>query len=377
MLHKSIVIIGGGPVGLSLSLLLAKQGKPVTIIDRGIDKSTDGRVLALSYASYAILKNINSWPDTNSITSINTVQISHKGLGVSQINAAALELESLGYTVEYSQLCDSLLQEVKNNTLIDYITGEVIQIHDGDGYAHIEYTNNHAEDILLTSDLLVLAEGGKLLSAINHKQLDYDYKQQALIFHIKTKVNPNGVAHERFAGSGPLVLLPYQDHYVVVWSLNNNDANHYKQNTSLMIEQLNHEFTRRLGGAELISKVVAFPLKLTQTSQRVHKRTVIIGNSAQVVHPVSAQGLNLGLRDVLVLSDMLSTSHKLNINLLNGYDDIRRRDANAVIGFTHFLATKMETSSKLLAHLRGAGIIGLSNVPFAQNIIARSLIFGI
>lgn len=376
MLHKSIVIIGGGPVGLSLALSIAKQGKQVTLIDRGIDKSSDGRVLALSYASYTILNNLRAWPQSDLTTAINTVQISHKGLGVSQINAKALGLECLGYTVSYAHLCDSLTHEVQQNQLIDYIVAEVSQINDGAGYACVQY--KQADEVkLITCDLLILAEGGRLLASINHKKIDYDYAQQALIFHIKTKVKPNGVAHERFAGSGPLVLLPFKDHYVVVWSLNNSDANYYKQHTDTMIAQLNTEFTRRLGSAELISPVVTFPLRLIQTSQRLHERTVIIGNSAQVVHPVSAQGLNLGLRDVLVLSELLAKGDKVDLTLLAEYDSVRQKDVNAVIGFTHFLATKMETNNQLLAHLRGAGIIGLSNLPFAQNIIARSLIFGI
>lgn len=375
MSHKSIVIIGGGPVGLSLALMLSRQGKKITIIDQGYDKAQDGRILALSYASYKILSDVNAWPDNLSTTNIDTVQISHSGLGISQITAKSVNLDSLGFTVKYTDVCNSLMKQVLDNSNINMIIGNVVTVYDSNGYAYIEYENDNVKYIL-TCDLLVMAEGGKLLTGMD-KKIYHDYRQQALIFHIKTKEKHKNIAHERFAGIGPLVLLPYDDHYVVVWSLNNDLAEEFKQDHGQMIMQLDKEFTKRLGGASLLKSPVSFPLRLIQTKHRVHKRMVLIGNSAQTVHPVSAQGLNLGLRDVSILNEILSSVDDVNGADIQIYDDIRNKDANVVIGFTHFLATKLEYRNKLVDHFRGAGIIGLSNIPALQNFVARSLIFGI
>lgn len=375
MLHKSIVIIGGGPVGLTLALMLSKQGKKVTIVDQGYDKGQDGRILALSYASYQILNHINAWPDSLLTTNIDTVQISHSGLGISQITAESVHLGSLGFTVKYTDICNSLIKQVLDSSNISMIIGNVVTAYDSNGYAYLEYENNGLKHVL-TCDLLIMAEGGKLLTSMD-KKIYHDYHQQALIFHIKTKEKHNNIAHERFAGIGPLVLLPYDDHYVVVWSLDNDLAEKFKQDHHKMITQLDKEFTRRLGGANLLNSPVSFPLRLIQTKHRVHKRMILVGNSAQTVHPVSAQGLNLGLRDVSILNEILSSVDDVNSADIQIYDDIRNKDANAVIGFTHFLATKLEYRHKLIDHLRGAGIIGLSNIPALQNFVARSLIFGI
>jgi 2-octaprenyl-6-methoxyphenol hydroxylase len=104
---------------------------------------------------------------------------------------------------------------------------------------------------------------------------------------------------------------------------------------------------------------------------------ILIGNSAQIVHPVSAQGLNLGLRDVQVLSGILAKNNKVEITDIAIFDKLRDKDAAAVINFTHVLATKLESKNKIIEHLRGAGIIALSNMPPVQNFVARSLIFGI
>lgn len=376
MLHQAIIIVGGGPVGLSLALMLNRQGKRVTVIDAGLDKSSDGRVLALSHASCQILAELGAWnPSTKSVTAINTVQISHAGLGISQIKAEQLDLATLGYTINYAEVCQQLLTQVLSCPDINLITAQVNKVAHNSSYALVEYSRD-GENHLLTCDLLVMAEGGKLLADVD-KKIAHDYRQQALISHVKTKQAHRNVAYERFAGRGPLVLLPYQDHYVAVWSLPTELAEEFISHPDHLIDALNEDFTARLGGATLLQAPISFPLRLIQTKQRVDKRMVLVGNSAQIVHPVSAQGLNLGLRDACVLSELLAVKTEIVPEDLHQYDELRNRDANAVIGFTHFLATKLEKRSFLHDHLRGCGLIGLSNLPILQNMIARSLIFGV
>lgn len=376
MTHKKIVIVGGGPVGLSMAIKLAKQGKAVTLIDQGLTKANDARVLALSHASYEILSELQAWPDKDCTTAINCVQISHRGLGITQITAPELKLDQLGFTLKYANICAKLEAIANAEPLIQLILGNVIAVHDGAEFATICYSDaNNAEQILST-ELLIMAEGGKLL-ADQPKKIKHDYQQQALIFHIQTAQKPANLAHERFGGIGPLVLLPFEDHYVVVWSLASDLAEQLKANHPQLISKLDDEFTQRLGGAKLLSAPVSFPLHLIQIPKRVLTRIILIGNSAQIVHPVSAQGLNLGLRDVVQLSDLISEDDQINLIKLQQYDKLRNKDANAVIGFTHLLATKLETKNNLFSHLRGAGIIALSNLPLVKNFVAKSLIFGL
>lgn len=376
MTHKQIIIIGGGPVGLTMALELAQQNKKVTVIDLGLSKKEDGRVLALSYASYLIYNNLDVWPDQNKTTAINCVQISHNGLGVSRIKANSLDLPALGFTVKYADLCVSLEDKVLHNPNIQLIIGKVTKIDDLDQYSVVNWDDELGDKQLLTADLVIMAEGGKLL-ANKSKQIDHDYEQQALILRIKTKEKHNNLAHERFGGSGPLVLLPFQDEYVVVWSLADDVVNGYMQNHEKMINQLDNEFTSRLGGAKLIGTPVSFPLRLIKVKQRVLKRTILIGNSAQVVHPVSAQGLNLGLRDVALLSNILSKSNQIDPETFADYHKLREKDVSAVVHFTHLLATRLESGNQIFNHLRGVGLIALSNLPSVQDFMARSLIFGL
>ena len=164
MMHCPIIIVGGGPVGLSLALKLAKQGKNVTVIDQGLDKRSDGRVLALAISSQQFLAKLNAWPHEQ-VTAIDCVEISHHGLGLSQITAESVELDHLGYTVRYSDVCQVALTQVSQNKHICLINAEVTSVNDGAEYATVCYRDGDgATEQIATTDLLIMAEGGKLLN---------------------------------------------------------------------------------------------------------------------------------------------------------------------------------------------------------------------
>jgi len=374
MLHHQIVIVGGGPVGLSMALFLARQNKKVTVIDQGLDYSQDARVLALSFASKQILKQINSWNEENA-TPIKRVQISHAGLGISNIDATSLGLDDLGYTVSYAGLCKGLTDKVRVNTNIELIIARVVKVTETGCYACITFEDVNGEVKEITADLVIMAEGGKLLD-LNRKKINHDYDEKAVVARVRLKAKTDNVAYERFTEIGPLVLLPFQDEYIVVWALNANLADDSVTDKGSFIDLLNRHYTSRFGGARLIGDINCFPLKLVQINKRFNKRIVMIGNSAQTVHPVSAQGLNLGLRDVTVLDMLIGRFENFESFDLTEFDQLRDRDADHVVGFTHFLATFTHRQGEINRHLRGAGLIALSNLPVIQNKIAKRLIYG-
>lgn len=374
MLHQKIIIAGGGPVGLTLALYLARQNKEVMVIDQKFDYHQDGRVLALSYASMQILARVNGWLSTK-VSPIRCVQISHSGLGISNIKAESVGLPELGYTIAYSDLCDHLLNQVKSHTNIQLLNAKINQVSDSSGYAVLDCTDLASNSLTYTCELLIMAEGGKLL-ATDKKKIEHDYQQKAVIAKIKVKAPIGEVAFERFTKVGPLVLLPYNDVYVVVWALENELAEKVLADSDLFVRMLDEHYTNRLGGASLSGGISSFPLKLTQAQTRLKKRLILLGNSAQTVHPISAQGLNLGLRDVATLAHLLEANQEIDFDRIAQFDGFRSNDANSVIGFTHFLASFVEKPGQLFQHLRGVGIIGLSNLPFIQNKIAKRLIYG-
>jgi 2-octaprenyl-6-methoxyphenol hydroxylase len=345
MLHQKIIIAGGGPVGLTLALYLARQNKEVMVIDQKFDYHQDGRVLALSYASMQVLARVNGWLSTK-ISPIRCVQISHAGLGISNIKAESVGLPELGYTIAYSDLCEHLLNRVRSHTSIQLLNAKINSVNDSSSYALVDCVDLEGNSLTYTSELLIMAEGGKLLAS-DKKRIEHDYQQKAVIAKIRVKAPVGDVAFERFTGIGPLVLLPHDNYYVVVWALDNELAEKVLIDNDLFIKMLDEHYTTRLGGASLSGSISSFPLKLTQAQTRLKKRLILLGNSAQTVHPISAQGLNLGLRDVATLAHLLEANQEINPDNIQRFDEFRSNDANSVIGFTHFLASFVEKSGRL------------------------------
>ena len=382
MIHKQIVIIGGGPVGLSAAIFLMHHGLSVTILDSGKPKNSDARILALSHASIELLEEYNICVNDHA-TSINKVHISHKGLGVSEIKASELDLANLGYTVKYADLCAVLENIVFPSPSCERIVANVDRVMPGDDYATITYSNNSEVNCLI-ADIVILAEGGNL--EINDASYKFhDYGQNAIIARIKAQLKPKGTAYERFGNEGGLVLLPYGDEYVLVWSLDNDLIQHAGLNKNTLQEKLQSiPFMDRFGHFMVDGDIHQFPLQLRYTQKRVLKNVILIGNSAQTIHPVSAQGLNLGLRDAKVLCDLIIKNStyqngeldNIAINGLKSYDALRNFDTKMVLNFTHYLAKFVEIDLPVINHLRGLGIAMLSNLKPLQDKIANSLIFG-
>jgi 2-octaprenyl-6-methoxyphenol hydroxylase len=380
MQHETIVIVGGGPVGLVTALTLAKANKRVTLLDSKLDSfNPDGRVLALSYASYIQIENLGVIVG-DFVTAIDKVHISHNGLGISNINARDVNLAHLGYTIKYIDLVKALYKKIREYPQIKLQKALVNDVLTNDSYATISYNQPDANnpDKLLTADLVILAEGG-LVKQKNTKYKMHDYAQQAIVVKLKTHKPHDNIAYERFELDGPMVLLPSEDNYILVWALSNRLVQDLSNKDILLTKIVDLAFMKRFGTIELVSDISIFPLKLQVAQNRVLNRVVLIGNSSQTVHPISAQGLNLGLRDVRDLCEIVMhiDDFILGVDIINTYNHKRLLDVGFVSNFTHILAKFLDHQSPLMSLTRSLGLITLSNCKYLQNKLSRSLIFGV
>lgn len=382
---ENIVIVGGGPVGLVLSLLLAKQNIASTLLEarkRGA-ANQDTRALALSYGTKRILDKLGVWHALAAhATVINTIHVSQKGsLGRSVLQAADYQQEALGYVLSYGALCTVLNAELPHFPIIEYIDEAQAETINYDvNQATISYSR-HGEIVQLNSPLAVLADGGRSLEAAAGLKRDTkEYGHDALITKVSAELPHDNIAYERFTADGPMALLPNGERdFSLVWTGNKalissimglSDAD--------FLTQFHIQFGDRVGRFLTVEKRMTFPLKLSQLQEADTPHLVVIGNAAQTMHPVAGQGFNVGLRDAEVLAQHIaSANNELGSEaMLATYRASRKTDTKNGLLFTDFLVNIFSNNILGFAKLRSTGLGLFDLVKPVKRHLVRKMSFG-
>ncbi len=378
-LHVDILIAGGGPTGAVAALGYARAGHRVALVEaRERDAELkDARAIALSGGSYDILRQQGAWCDELNATAIDTVHVSQQGaFGRTVIRGEDLGLDHLGWVVDYPRLT-RLLDAQLEQAGVQVLWGRrVTAVSSVTAYA----TATLDDGSLISSRLVVLAEGGALAETLKGVTRHvHDYRQCAVLARVKTTRPHDGVAYERFSDQGPLALLPHGDDFMMVWTRSEAEAH------ALLAaggEQVARELAGALGDRQgeivEVSGLALFPLVLKQLNRVSSGRVVMIGNAAQTMHPVAAQGLNLGLRDAADLLQLTAGKRDPGAAaLLAAYRRARRLDSHAVVGFTHGLIQLVEHSGPLMKQVRGLGMAVLDSIPLLRKSFASHLVYGV
>lgn len=382
---ENIVIVGGGPVGMVLSLLLAKHHVPTTLLEvrKQGASNQDTRALALSYGTRRIFEKLGIWQSLSAnATAINTIHVSQKGsLGRSVLQASDYEQEALGYVLSYGALCTVLnaeLQRFSAIQLIDEAQAEAIS-YDAT-HATISY-RRHGAVFQLNSPLAVLADGGRSLEeAAGLKRETKEYGHDALITKVSAELPHDNIAYERFTSDGPMALLPNGERdFSLVWTgkkasitplLDLSDAE--------FLAQFHTQFGDRVGRFLSVEKRVTFPLRLSQLQEAATPHLVVIGNAAQTMHPVAGQGFNVGLRDAELLAQQIvhTTTPLGSEEMLAAYRASRKTDTQHGLLFTDFLVNIFSNDILGFAKLRSAGL-GLFDIAKpVKRYLVRKMSFG-
>jgi 2-octaprenyl-6-methoxyphenol hydroxylase len=372
----SVAIVGGGPVGLALALMLQRAGIACEVIDArpAGAHGDDRRVLALSHGSRQILERLGAWTAIGAAP-IAAIHVSQQGrLGRTLIRAKEAGVPALGYVAEAGRIAAALTRAcaaagmpLKHDTRVTGCKAGA------DGALLQCATPQGSEDI--QAQLVAWAEGA--VSA-GHAVVRRDYGQQAIVASVQTRKPPAGIAYERFTTDGPVALLPLGERYALVWTvpeaacpaLSALDDTRFLERLALIFGG-RHDFIA-------VAARTAFPLGLRYRESPVAERAVWLGNAAQTLHPVAGQGFNLALRDVTQLARLLQENPADcgSAALLARHAALRQSDRRNTIGFTDSLVRIFGLRDSLSAHARGAGLLALDLLPAARRFLARRMIFG-
>lgn len=375
--HAEVAVVGAGPVGALLALRLAREGRQVAVLEararHGVPR--DARALALSSASLSMLEDVCPLPP-GAVTAIDRVHVSQQGFaGRTRIDGEDLGLAHLGAVVDYPVLVAALEAALEEAGVAVQYGCRVEGIDTLSRYARLRLEDGGT----LTARLAVLADGGPLAETLPCVvRRAHDYGQCALIAGVKFEQSPAGVAFERFAAAGPFALLPHGDGFVLVWTRSPADAERLSADPLALAAELQQAFGGRLGRVREVGGTARFPLVLRQLNRVVSRRAVMIGNAAQTMHPVAAQGLNLGLRDAATLAGLLSgAADPGEAALLSRYAAARRVDSHAVVGFTHSLVRVFDGAGAPVSLARGTAMTLIDALPGLRRRFAGHLVFGV
>jgi 2-octaprenyl-6-methoxyphenol hydroxylase len=379
-----IAIVGAGPVGLALAGWLARRSATsrlkIALIDARTPEAaaSDPRSLALSHGSRVMLQPLGFPADATPIRRIHVSQRGH--FGRTLIEHDEHELPELGYVVRYGSLVGALADAVRA-AHIDWLTdtSALAPLQDHDAVTLPLQSANGERTIRVK--VLVNAEGGLYQKdERSDERRARDYGQTAIVGTVSVSDPRANVAWERFTSEGPIALLPSggQRHadYSLVWCCSPDEAARRMQlDDDTFLAELGAAFGTRMGRFTRIAGRAAFPLGLSALDVLVDRRTVAIGNAAQTLHPVAGQGLNLGLRDALALTDALSADGARPLALAR-FAQRRALDRRLTIGATDTLARIFTVDFAPFAAMRGLALTALEFLPPVKTALARQMMFG-
>ena len=372
-----IAIIGAGPVGATLAALAAGPGLAIELFEARPGPSGEARVLALSHGSRDLLHDAGAWPGGR-CTPITSIHISQKGgPGRTLLEASEHGFPALGYTVAFRDLESALgARLAAANVPVRYGESCTQIALDGEG-AMLAFASGRE----VRARLLVLADGGANAAKIpGIAYSEKDYGQQALTGALRADRVHGGRAYERFTAEGPAALLPFEDHYALVWTASPAAAKRLAAlDEAAFLAELQDHFGDRAGRFTSIAGRATFPLRLRAVNVPVALRTAIIGNAAQSLHPIAGQGLNLGLRDAAALAATIASAAPEALGgseMLRAYRESRRRDASRGVAFTDFLVSAFAYGGRVSALGRGLALTALDLMPGARRALAERMIHG-
>jgi len=384
-----LAIIGGGLIGASMARAMSGAGLRVVVLDQQpadalYAAAQDNRGLALSYTSSKILAGLNCWQQLAAAAApIKSVHVSEHGVfGFTTLTAAKFNIPELGYVVSASALGQALVAGLEclpdisvirpvNVNSVNYDTAQQIWDLDLDSQISIQ------------AKLLVAADGSDsfLRHRLNIAITSKNYQQSAIVTNISTTAVIGTQAYERFTDYGVLALLPFGAKMLkCVWTVENSALSDINCiDDAEFLHKVQAAFGFRLGRFLQISKRMVFAIQQLHAQSLYAQGVVLIGNAANTLHPVAAQGFNLGLRDVSILAQILlqaqQAGHELNSQLvLQKYANLRARDHQLTQKHTNGLVAVFASDASLVKYSRRLGILATQFIPWLnERVTAQGL----
>ena len=383
-LRTEVVVVGGGLVGLSLGHALASAGIEVAVVDReepqvAANDAYDGRAFAISYGSRQILEGLGLWqemgPHAAPILDIRVtdgpstlfLHYDHREVGT----------EPLGHIVESRFVRRALLGRLAERPRLRLIAPESVtrlERRKTGTVAHLSDGRRIEAALAVAAD----GRGSPIRRSAGIGAIEWGYEQTAIVCTVALSRPHDGIAHERFLPVGPFALLPLPgDFSSVVWTERNEVAPAMMAlDDGAFSEAMTRRFGEALGPLRVAGRRWSYPLGLLIAERFVGDRLALIGDAAHSIHPLAGQGLNLAIRDVAALAEVVVDAHRLGLDIgaadvLDRYAGWRRLDTLALLAVTDGLNRLFSNDMGPLRLARDLGLAAVDRLPALKRLFMR------
>jgi 2-octaprenyl-6-methoxyphenol hydroxylase len=401
---SDLLIVGGGLVGQTMAIAAAVAGLTVVLVDREppagqLAEPYDGRSSAIARGSQQALEGLGIWPlmadRTQPITDIRVSDGRAGPLGETGW-AATLFLHygsdqvggvPLGYIVENRVTREALTRRLEALPTILRLAPDRLAVLERSGAGVSARTESGTA---ISARLVIAADGrGSMLrrdAGIGVQS--WDYPQSGIVCSVGHELPHEGVAHEHFLPAGPFAMLPMIDGPLVsdgvachrsslVWTERREVAEKVMTlDDAAFAEELTRRFGDSLGRLEVRGRRWCYPLSLSHAERYRAVRLALIGDAAHAIHPIAGQGLNLGIRDVAALAEVLVDAARLGLDIgqedhLARYERWRRFDATALVAATDGLNRLFSNDLAPVRVARDLGLAAVDRLPAVKRLFMR------
>jgi 2-octaprenyl-6-methoxyphenol hydroxylase len=382
-----VAIVGAGPVGAVAALALAARGVQARLFDarEAAGGKPDRRSIALSWGTRLALERLGVWTRIARPDPITRVSVSERGaFGSIEFTCADLGTPALGFVVDYGDLAQACSRALDEAGIATAWNTPVVAVEPGNDSLSLVLARGDgaprvAARCVVMADGAEGIEGGPLPAKAGQA-----YRQVALVGDVGCERFTPGRAFERFAGSGPLALLPRAGHHACVWVLEPDRAQALLDAGPAALSQaLERAAGPGLGSMRWLTSPALVPLVLRRAGPSADPRVVAIGNASQVLHPVAGQGFNLGVRDALGLAaawplrlPASAASDAALPRALAAFTKARRVDRGFTVATTDAIARMTAIDDPLAAAVRGIGLAAIDLLPALRRRALETLVFG-
>jgi 2-octaprenyl-6-methoxyphenol hydroxylase len=379
-----LIVVGGGLVGLTLAIACAEAGIEVAVIDRE-DPATmlaepfDGRTTAIAHGSQKVLAGIGLWPLVAAEAEpILEIRVADSGSPLFlHYDHHDIGDNPLGYIVENRVLRRALMTRAAQLGTLRHLAPLAVERVEREISGATAYL---ADGRRLRGELVAACDGrgSPLRRAAGIETMEWRYPQISIVCTVRHALPHRGVAVEHFLPAGPFAILPMTaNRSSIVWTERADLAPRLLAlDDASFAAELGRRFGDFLGALEIVGPRFSYALSLLHAERYAAPRLALVGDAAHVIHPIAGQGLNLGIRDVAALAELVVDARRLGLDIadagaLERYERWRRFDNLMLAAVTDGLNRLFSNGVPPLKLARDVGLAMVDRVPPLKRFLMR------